>query len=452
MRSPSVKRGATRWWLLSIAVLLLCAVRGVAAQPHPVLTQSDFDIDLHQGPVLGSTRVVGLGGAYTAVAEEAVGIPFNPAAVAHRTYYSNTRFDWDLGLDFLIPGLFQSSDFDFDNNGRSGSTGSIVWSAGGQIQIGALGFGLYARGQTFEVSSGGSEPRDFPIGLWLLQASVGYALFNHQLVVGGGIRLGIFMVELRGAQLGQNETLFQQNAVGGEAGVIFRPSRWPVRLAASFSSPLSSATPKECTADQCPQGFVMPRGVALPWEVRLGAAYRFGATPFNRTPVLPKKKPKRKPKKKPPGQRPLTEPPEALPAPPEPAAPSEPEPDLDRDYRGGFYVLVSAEVGLTGSVDDAIGTDGFFDQVREQSGQNLSVSPRMGVESEVIRRRLRLRAGTYLEPSRFEDGSGRFHGTFGFDLRLFDFSLFGARSLRFSSSADLASRYSNLLLSLGFWH
>jgi hypothetical protein len=441
--------------------LLLCADPLVAhGQP---LTSSDFQLDLYQGPALGSTRVVGLGGAYAAVAEESVGIPFNPASVANRTYYSNDRFDWDLGLDFLLPGLFQPDDFDFDNNGSSTSADFVVWSLGGQVQYKSFGIGVYGRGQTFEVTeqTEQQDPRQFTIGLWLNQLSLGYALFDHQLIVGGGLRIGLFAV----TEKGKSKALFQQAAAGGEAGALFCPHRWPVRLAASFSSPLSSDTSTECEEDQCPQGFIMPRGVGLPWEVRIGASYRWGSTPFNRAPLFLREKP-----------APIVppeayQPPEALPAPPiteykgglapspytrttaKPVAkPSEPQVDLEKEYRGGPYLLVVAELHLTGSVEDAIGTDGFLEQQRERAGEQVSLSPRLGLETEILRRRLRARAGSYWEPSRFTNASGRIHGTFSFDLRLFDFSLWGERSLRFSSALDLASRYSNLSLSLGFWH
>jgi hypothetical protein len=120
--------------------------------------------------------------------------------------------------------------------------------------------------------------------------------------------------------------------------------------------------------------------------------------------------------------------------------------------RGGFYFLVSAELVLIGPVEKAIGTDAFFEQIYERTGREVNVSARLGVESEVWRRRLRLRAGTYFEPSRFDNHYGRVHGTFGFELRLFDFKAWGPRSLGFSSAVDLASRYSNVSVSLGFWH
>ncbi len=74
------------------------------------------------------------------------------------------------------------------------------------------------------------------------------------------------------------------------------------------------------------------------------------------------------------------------------------------------------------------------------------------MESEVWRRRLRLRAGAYYEPARFAASSGRFHGTFSCDLRVFDFSLWGDRSVRVGAGFDLAPRYSNIAFTAGFWH
>ena len=41
-------------------------------------------IELSRGPVVGSPRVVGLGGAYTSIGEGLAGMSFNPAALGNR--------------------------------------------------------------------------------------------------------------------------------------------------------------------------------------------------------------------------------------------------------------------------------------------------------------------------------------------------------------------------------
>jgi hypothetical protein len=460
------------WRLASWVVFFVSLARPLAAAPPPLIT-SDFQIDLFQGPILGSSRVVGLGGAYAAVAEESVGIPFNPASVGHRTYYSVDRFDWDVGLDFLIPGLFQGDDFDYDNNGHTASTDAYSWVVNGQIQYEAWGIGVIWRGQTFSVSeSTSTTDRTYDLGLWLIQACFAYSFLDHQLILGGGVRVG----RLQTRQRGQQE-LFALTTLGGDVGALYAPLRWPFRLAASFSSPLSREAPKECTEQQCPPGFVMPTGVALPWEVRIGAAYYLGAKPFNRMPPFMVEKPTSplqpsasqpsasqpsasQPSASPPsGSQPSASPPSgSQPSASQPSGsqPAEKKPekkrDFDRDYRGGRYVMISIELDIVGNVDDAIGLDGFIDQVRERSGEKICFSPHLGVESEVWRRRLRLRAGAYYEPTRFAESSGRFHGTFSFDLRLFDFSLLIERSVRVGAAIDVAARYSNVAFTVGFWH
>ena len=66
-----------------------------------------------------------------------------------------------------------------------------------------------------------------------------------------------------------------------------------------------------------------------------------------------------------------------------------------------------------------------------------------------------MRAGTYLEPSRFEGIGYRVHGTVGADVRLFSWDFFGAVdefTLRVGVSADVAERYLNAGFGVGLWH
>ena len=64
---------------------------------------------------------------------------------------------------------------------------------------------------------------------------------------------------------------------------------------------------------------------------------------------------------------------------------------------------------------------------------------------------LRVRGGTYYEPSRYPDIASRAHGTAGVELRLFEFQAWGRRRASLSAAGDWASRYSSVALSLGFW-
>jgi hypothetical protein len=66
--------------------------------------------------------------------------------------------------------------------------------------------------------------------------------------------------------------------------------------------------------------------------------------------------------------------------------------------------------------------------------------------------KVRVRGGTYWEPGRFVGVGGRPHLTAGVELGFLDFNFFGARRLRLSVTGDLARRYGNAGLSVGFWH
>jgi hypothetical protein len=64
-----------------------------------------------------------------------------------------------------------------------------------------------------------------------------------------------------------------------------------------------------------------------------------------------------------------------------------------------------------------------------------------------------LRAGSYLEATRFPETGPRLHGTGGGEVRLFAFHLMGhERRVAVSFAGDFASNYKNLGLSVGFWN
>jgi hypothetical protein len=118
-------------------------------------------------------------------------------------------------------------------------------------------------------------------------------------------------------------------------------------------------------------------------------------------------------------------------------------------------LLFLVSVLVAGASDRAVAMEGLLEQKLDYVGRLLSVSPRFGFESEPIVNFLRARVGTYLEPSRFEDGHARQHFTFGADFKLFPFSpfgIFGDQVWRAGFAADLAPRYANWGIGVGAWH
>lgn len=118
--------------------------------------------------------------------------------------------------------------------------------------------------------------------------------------------------------------------------------------------------------------------------------------------------------------------------------------------------MLVGDLLLTGpSSRPSIGIEDFLDQRVVPFGQTLTVSPRLGVETELVPHYVKVRTGTYVEPSRFEEGAPRQHFTAGVDFRLFVFNplgLLSAAPMRLRLVADVAPRYTNYGFALGTWH
>jgi hypothetical protein len=56
------------------------------------------------------------------------------------------------------------------------------------------------------------------------------------------------------------------------------------------------------------------------------------------------------------------------------------------------------------------------------------------------------------EPGRFDNVSGRVHGTFGAEVRVGEVFVWGYRRGRIGITGDVAARYCNVGLSIGLWH
>ncbi len=119
-------------------------------------------------------------------------------------------------------------------------------------------------------------------------------------------------------------------------------------------------------------------------------------------------------------------------------------------------LLVSVGLRVSGPVDDAVGFESFLAQQVERSGRRVSLTPRLGLEGEPWSGRLVLRAGSYVEPSRFDDGSARVHATGGFDVRTFSWDVFGlldeGSSFRVGAAGDGARAYFGWSITAGLWH
>lgn len=85
----------------------------------------------------------------------------------------------------------------------------------------------------------------------------------------------------------------------------------------------------------------------------------------------------------------------------------------------GVPVRFAADVVVDAPVQGAVALENVLQGQLVTRGGWYTVSPRVGAEVDVWRNRLRLRAGSYLEPSRTALAGPRPHATGGFELRLF---------------------------------
>lgn len=238
-------------------VLALLWTTPASAQPED-LSGSDYNLDMVQTPVLGSGRVVGLGGAYTAIAEGIDGAPFNPAAYGTRTLWELDWWEWELTAGILFPGIIE--DNDFFNSGNTGSLGyqDFIWvTFGFRLQFGDIGFGAIPRVQTFVLD-------DVEISFWTWNYGMAFQLLDGQVVLGIGARIGSLDLVLA-----DGDTL-EMTSTGPELGVLVKLDDQPWRLGAAARSAVRQDSSIDNPGGTTVGDLTLPTEVIMPWEVQLG--------------------------------------------------------------------------------------------------------------------------------------------------------------------------------------
>lgn len=501
-----LRGGAARW---IAACGGLCALLGV---PRPLLAAgrlgengerigtSSYSVDLFQGALLAGTRVIGLGGAYVALAEDVDGDLQNPAAPAMRPFFSVEYFDYWLGLGLTSLASFKGSDL-FNSGAALGSRSTtdeqIIVTPALNLQWGSFGAGVTWELQNYRLA-GASVPSGLSgEGVATLDTAVhtfhfqtANSFFDGQLVVGGGLRYLLLQLDATTSDESTN-TLFDSDGMGLELGAVWRPNLQPYRLGLAFRSAIDTEPSFSRSLLPTPDGDIvlgegtnllyLPERVSLPWDVNIGAALQLGRRPLNPIPHTVESVSERawltfrlrKLERDEERERRLAL---ATSADERAAVERELSREETRDsallaaaYREArralaessaqverFYVLLSASLVISGSVRDAVGVESFLDQTVNRSGGGVVYSPRFGVETEVWEDVLRLRGGSYVEPSRFATSRARLHGTAGADVRLFRWNVFGLWPDDFvwhlRASMDSAPRYFSYGISIGGWY
>lgn len=433
---------------------------------------------MFQGPVLAGSRTTGLGGAFAGIAEGVDGDFVNAAAPAFRVPWSVDWFDYDLTAGVTFPGSLRETDF--DNNGKPGFpfNNFLFFSVGGNVQFGPWGFGLVLDNQTYHLQGLPSVEGAPPFLNASLQRShvlASRGFFDGQLVMGAGVRIANLDITASDNPQGGGNTrdLFKMTGAAPEVGAIWAPHAFPVRAGVSYRAQVrSQADPASTTlpnadGDTVIGSMFLPNKVELPWEVEAGFSVQLGKRRLNVPWVDPDEV-----------VQPLVDKIDRARA--DRARKRTPD-AAERYLRAGEdrrlqtsradarmrlkarnaalprqkWLLTSALL-VSGPVRDAVGVQSFLQQQVDRSGQRVSITPRVGVEHEVVEGRLQLRAGSYLEPSRFREGTARIHGTAGFDMRLFNWSVFRLfdddTCWRAGGVVDLSRAYVGWGVSVGIWH
>ncbi|MDB4936841.1 MAG: hypothetical protein JWP87_3813 [Labilithrix sp.] len=468
----------------------------MSAQTAPRITKNDYSLELFQGPLIAPNRVTGLAGAMTAGAQAVEGVYNNAAAPAVREPFSLSWVDFDPSIGFSLPGAYGRSDF--DNRGENGNAETVqrtnrflTYNAGLEVQVGP--FGVTVMGDFLNYTVGSEIGNPVSLTLGRIHAVAAYSFYDNQVVVGAGARIAFVNVQEQSAK----GALVRMLGAAPQLGVIVKPNdvRW--RLGATARAPVEAsplsvgkATDDPATGVEHAGPYILPKTITQPWELEAGIAYQLGPRPLNPTWINPhdedraleaamkERRAERAAVRK-----------AQLESMPEPANDEErtaqglrrftlgreevaaqlreeqelaDERERAQEVRKARYsnwprehLLMLASVVLTGPSDEAVALEGFIDQRREIVGRSVSASPRFAVESEPIPNLVRGRAGVYFEPSRFVDGTHRQHFTFGGDLRLFSWDIFGIipdTTWRLSGFFDIAPRYQNFGFAIGPWH
>ncbi len=395
--------------LLLVLPAALCPGRASAQTPGAPRLYA------HTGYGLGSARQLALGGAFVGIADGAA-FTANHASFAQPSPWVGTDLDGFFSLQIVSTLGGQ----DLDNDARVDRAGVRQLLLGTGMRYRRFGFGLYIRETHVCVD------RACPPG------GVGDATFRT-----GGLSLALSFLEgqlvtavgMHGtqAELARHPgILFDGGGFG--ADLLWRPFGKPYRAGLSFRPGGLASPPEGARFD--PERGPSPPGVAFPAVLSVGFAAKLD-----------------------PGGEGLNVPRERDDDPTSPVAADALIRDIFRHRRErppGRW-LATFQLDLTLAVQDAVTLESYTDSAApgapQRVGEDALLTPRFGVEHVTAPGRLRLRAGTYVEPSPAPGVAPRLHGTFGFDLFLFHF-LF---DWGLTGAFDVAPRLRQGGLSFGIW-
>jgi hypothetical protein len=396
----------------SLIAGVLAAAAGVAHADQPLgppVTNRNYAIELYDNGAIGNDAVVAMGGAAVANASGSSGTLVNPSAPAVRPTTDHDHWSLDYHLDYLNSSL--STDYANTGNTAVDGSGTSVFTIGGALRYGDWAAAITTVLQSTHIDdtqTAGSMPL---IGD-TLHTKLAIARWVPSWDVAIGVALDAAQFQLQPSCNGVGcGTLFSVSGVGGEAGATWIPRMQSFRVGVDLATPVTGAkvnANSSCADPSSCEGYILPSDVVSAWRTAGGFAYRFAPTAWNQ--------------------------------------------QVPQTFREERALTLAADLVIIGSTRGAYGLEAFGKHELQRSGATPAYSMRGGAEYEWLPGRLRVRGGSYWEPGRFDGVSGRLHGTFGLEVALFDFLAWGPRRAQLTLTGDVAERYRNAGVSVGFWH
>jgi len=480
----------------SALTLLFISAPALAGGPlnaqGQAISTSDYSLDLFQGPIFAGSRTTSLAGAYVAIAEDVDGDLQNPAAPAVRPFFSYSHFDYWLGFGLTFPA--DLANMDFFNSGNKTRVPNppnsfVFFTPALNLQWGEFAIGLNLAVQQYALADpveGERRGITATIPTTHLQIARGFA--HNQLVAGVGVRYVTMTVNAPH----ESGFLFRSSGPGFEFGLVYKPENVPLRLGIAYRTPI--VTQAYYSDNLLPNSngdliikrsdgsdLYLPKSVSSPWDLNFGFATQFGKRPLNQRwrddhelieeDMLERRL--RGIKRERARDKELA----VATSTPERKAiwkkfdQAEAEDDRTVEIRllqmktliekkltemNTYYVQIAASMVLSGAVENAVGVESLVSQTVNRSGQRVVLSPRIGVEVPIFPTWLKARGGSYVEPTRFDTSSPRVHGTFGLDLKLAVWNVFGLwpdnYMWRLGAGGDVAREYSTWGVTIAGWY
>lgn len=462
----------------------------LGANGQPIAT-SEYSLDLFQGPLFAGSRVTGLAGAYVAIAEDVDGDLQNPAAPAVRPFFSYTDFDYWLGFGLTFPA--DLAHMDFFNSGSKTQVPNppnsfVFFTPAINLQWGELGIGLNLAVQQYALADPEEgQRRGITATIPTIHAQVAHGFEHNQLVLGAGVRFVTMTVSAPDT----TGYLFRSSGPGLEFGMVWKPEHRPIRLGFAYRTPIVTQATYSDNLLPNENGdliiersdgteLYLPKAVASPWDLNFGFAVQFGR-PLNprwrpsdeliqrmnlehQIKVLDLQQARR----------------QALSS----ATTSAERKAIDEKFERAeetlnrelellllqqktlmeqeltamnrFYLQIAASMVISGPAENAVGVESLVSQTVNRSGRKTVLSPRVGIEASIVPTILKIRGGSYIEPTRFEGGEERIHATAGLDVRLAVWNVFGLwpdnYMWRLGLGGDAARDYYTWGLTIAGWY